>query len=162
MKMLVSAAAALALTATTALAADLKVGMITTLSGGGASLGIDVRDGFNLAVKQSGMDIEVIVEDDQASSLFDRFAVIDEYRPDHTFDLGRDLGRQIRTGRAVRDVERTANRLATRLRDDRRGLRRPFGIDVGGHHARAFRSVPLGDRPADPGTRAGHHGDMAF
>ena len=65
MKTLVSAAAALALTATTAFAADLKVGMITTLSGGGASLGIDVRDGFNLAVKQSGMDIEVIVEDDQ-------------------------------------------------------------------------------------------------
>ena len=65
MKTLVSAAAALALTATTALAADLKVGMITTLSGGGASLGIDVRDGFNLAVQQSGMDIEVIVEDDQ-------------------------------------------------------------------------------------------------
>ena len=65
MKTLVSAAAALALTASTAFAADLKVGMITTLSGGGASLGIDVRDGFNLAVKQSGMDIEVIVEDDQ-------------------------------------------------------------------------------------------------
>ncbi|MEO1548867.1 MAG: ABC transporter substrate-binding protein [Pseudomonadota bacterium] len=44
----------------------LKVGMITTLSGGGAGLGIDVRDGFLLAVKQSGSDnIEVIVEDDQ-------------------------------------------------------------------------------------------------
>lgn len=43
-----------------------KVGMITTLSGGGAGLGIDVRDGFLLAVKQSGRDdIEVIVEDDQ-------------------------------------------------------------------------------------------------
>lgn len=43
-----------------------KVGMITTLSGGGAGLGIDVRDGFMLAVKQSGnADIEVIVEDDQ-------------------------------------------------------------------------------------------------
>ncbi|PWW01379.1 amino acid/amide ABC transporter substrate-binding protein (HAAT family) [Hoeflea marina] len=42
-----------------------KVGMITTLSGGGASLGIDSRDGFLLAVKQSGTkDIEVIVEDD--------------------------------------------------------------------------------------------------
>lgn len=44
----------------------LKVGMITTLSGGGAGLGVDVRDGFLLAVKQSGnTDIEVIVEDDQ-------------------------------------------------------------------------------------------------
>jgi branched-chain amino acid transport system substrate-binding protein len=44
----------------------LKVGMITTLSGGGAGLGIDVRDGFMLAVEQSGnTDIEVIIEDDQ-------------------------------------------------------------------------------------------------
>lgn len=44
----------------------LKVGMITTLSGGGAGLGTDVRDGFLLAVKQSGnTEIEVIVEDDQ-------------------------------------------------------------------------------------------------
>ncbi|NNK78557.1 MAG: ABC transporter substrate-binding protein [Litoreibacter sp.] len=44
----------------------LKVGMITTLSGGGAGLGIDVRDGFMLAVKQSGNDkIEVVIEDDQ-------------------------------------------------------------------------------------------------
>ncbi len=43
-----------------------KVGMITTLSGGGAGLGIDVRDGFMLAVKQSGnTDISVVVEDDQ-------------------------------------------------------------------------------------------------
>ena len=44
----------------------LKVGMITTLSGGGAGLGIDVRDGFMLAIKQSGADnIEVVIEDDQ-------------------------------------------------------------------------------------------------
>jgi len=43
-----------------------KVGMITTLSGGGAGLGIDVRDGFMLAIKESGTDkIEVVVEDDQ-------------------------------------------------------------------------------------------------
>ncbi|WP_294611440.1 ABC transporter substrate-binding protein [uncultured Roseovarius sp.] len=46
--------------------ADIKVGMITTLSGGGAGLGIDVRDGFMLALEQSGRsDIEVIIEDDQ-------------------------------------------------------------------------------------------------
>ena len=46
--------------------AEVKVGMITTLSGGGASLGIDVRDGFMLAVEQSGRDdIEVVIEDDQ-------------------------------------------------------------------------------------------------
>lgn len=48
-----------------ALAEPVKVGMITTLSGGGAGLGIDVRDAFLLAIKQSGnKDIEVIVEDD--------------------------------------------------------------------------------------------------
>jgi len=46
--------------------AETKIGMITTLSGGGAGLGIDVRDGFMLAVKQSGRDdIEVVIEDDQ-------------------------------------------------------------------------------------------------
>ena len=45
---------------------DVKVGMITTLSGGGAGLGIDVRDGFLLAVKQADTGhLEVIVEDDQ-------------------------------------------------------------------------------------------------
>ncbi|ASJ73012.1 ABC transporter substrate-binding protein [Granulosicoccus antarcticus] len=43
-----------------------KVGMITTLSGGGAGLGIDVHDGFMLAIAQSGnKNIEVVVEDDQ-------------------------------------------------------------------------------------------------
>ena len=47
-------------------AEGVKVGMITTLSGGGAGLGIDVRDGFLLAVKQAGRDdIEVVIEDDQ-------------------------------------------------------------------------------------------------
>ena len=41
-----------------------KVGMITTLSGGGSGLGIDVRDGFLLALKGNN-DIEVVIEDDQ-------------------------------------------------------------------------------------------------
>jgi branched-chain amino acid transport system substrate-binding protein len=46
-------------------AEPVKVGMITTLSGGGAGLGIDVRDGFMLALKQSGnTEIEVVTEDD--------------------------------------------------------------------------------------------------
>ena len=64
-----TAAAALALS--TAAMADghggkVKIGMITTLTGGGAGLGIDIRDGFMLAVDQSGNDnIEVVVEDDQ-------------------------------------------------------------------------------------------------
>lgn len=59
------AAAALAI-AGTAGADPVKVGMITTLSGGGASLGIDTRDGFMLAVKQAGNpDLDVVIEDDQ-------------------------------------------------------------------------------------------------
>ncbi|MGY3438088.1 MULTISPECIES: ABC transporter substrate-binding protein [unclassified Marinovum] len=59
-------ATALATAATATWAEGLKVGMITTLSGGGAGLGIDVRDGFMLAVKQSGRDdIDVVIEDDQ-------------------------------------------------------------------------------------------------
>ncbi|MHA7886931.1 ABC transporter substrate-binding protein [Roseicyclus sp.] len=46
--------------------AETRIGMITTLSGGGASLGIDVRDGFLLAMEQAGRDdIELIVEDDE-------------------------------------------------------------------------------------------------
>ncbi|WP_375572274.1 MULTISPECIES: ABC transporter substrate-binding protein [Seohaeicola] len=64
----------LAMLATTALLAagaamaegKVKVGMITTLSGGGAGLGIDARDGFMLALKLSGSDaVEVVIEDDQ-------------------------------------------------------------------------------------------------
>ncbi|MDZ7602144.1 MAG: ABC transporter substrate-binding protein [Hoeflea sp.] len=65
--MLLGLTTALALIASAAVssAEPVKVGMITTLSGGGASLGIDVRDGFQLAIKQSGRtDIELIVEDD--------------------------------------------------------------------------------------------------
>ena len=63
---LVLAASVAALGATTATADPVKIGMITTLSGGGAGLGIDVRDGFLLAVKMSGdTDIEMVIEDDQ-------------------------------------------------------------------------------------------------
>ncbi len=61
-----AAAAALAASVAGAQADPVKVGMITTLSGGGAGLGIDVRDGFMLAVKQAGNeDLEVVIEDDQ-------------------------------------------------------------------------------------------------
>ena len=46
-------------------AESIKVGMITTLSGGGAGLGVDVRDGFMLALKNAGnTEIEVVTEDD--------------------------------------------------------------------------------------------------
>ena len=68
MNKLMTAVAAMAFLAgsMTASADGLKVGMITTLSGGGSALGIDVRDGFMLAIGQSGRtDIEVVIEDDQ-------------------------------------------------------------------------------------------------
>ena len=67
---LAAAAAAGLVFAAPALAADpVKVGMITTLSGGGASLGIDIRDGFELALKEregklGGVPTELIVVDD--------------------------------------------------------------------------------------------------
>ncbi|WP_065333134.1 ABC transporter substrate-binding protein [Tritonibacter mobilis] len=65
MKKLMLATAAAALAAGGAMA-DVKVGMITTLSGGGASLGIDTRDGFMLAMEGANRDdVEVVIEDDQ-------------------------------------------------------------------------------------------------
>jgi branched-chain amino acid transport system substrate-binding protein len=54
-----------------ALAADtVKVGLLSTLSGPGAALGVDIRDGFALGVQHSGGNLgglkaEVIVADDQ-------------------------------------------------------------------------------------------------
>ena len=63
LKTLMASAAVLMATQATA---DVKVGMITTLSGGGAGLGIDVRDGFMLATQMAGRDdLEVVIEDDQ-------------------------------------------------------------------------------------------------
>ncbi|WP_274627203.1 ABC transporter substrate-binding protein [Arvimicrobium flavum] len=48
-----------------AFAEPVKIGMITTLSGGGAGLGVDARDGFDLAIKLAGnKDITVVTEDD--------------------------------------------------------------------------------------------------
>ena len=52
-------------------AADkLKVGFLSTLSGPGAGLGVDIRDGFALGVKHSGgklggLPVEVLIADDQ-------------------------------------------------------------------------------------------------
>jgi branched-chain amino acid transport system substrate-binding protein len=60
----------LCLAASTVFADDaVKIGMITTLSGGGSGLGIDIRDGFQLAVDEEGgtlggVAIELIIEDD--------------------------------------------------------------------------------------------------
>ncbi len=77
-------AACLSTLAASSLAADsVKVGMMTTLSGPGASLGIDIRDGFNLAVKHlnkklGGLPAEIIIADDTqnpetAKQLAERF-----------------------------------------------------------------------------------------
>ncbi|WP_112312705.1 ABC transporter substrate-binding protein [Pseudogemmobacter bohemicus] len=66
--LLVSGIAALALAPVLAQAEGVKVGMITTLSGGGAGLGVDTRDGFLLALKnagEAGKAVELIIEDDQ-------------------------------------------------------------------------------------------------
>lgn len=60
-----------ALMAGSACAADqVKVGLLSTLSGPGAGLGVDIRDGFNLAVKHmngkiGNLPAEVVVVDDQ-------------------------------------------------------------------------------------------------
>jgi len=75
--------ASLRLVATAALAAcsvaavaqstePVRVGLLSTLSGPGAGLGVDIRDGFQLAVKLNdgklgGRAAEVIVADDQAN-----------------------------------------------------------------------------------------------
>ncbi|APX21914.1 MAG: ABC transporter substrate-binding protein [Rhodobacteraceae bacterium] len=64
MKSLLAAASLVAMAATAQ--AEVKIGMITTLSGGGASLGVDTRDGFMLAMEAAGRDdVEIIIEDDQ-------------------------------------------------------------------------------------------------
>ncbi|MFT6658251.1 ABC transporter substrate-binding protein [Maritalea sp.] len=65
-KKIAASALALSLAASSlAYAGGAKIGMITTLSGGGSGLGIDVRDGFMLAIGQSdNKDVEVVIEDD--------------------------------------------------------------------------------------------------
>ena len=66
----VAALAALAMAWPAAAADKLKIGFVSTLSGPNASIGIDIRDGFNLAVKLAGgklggLPTEVQVVDDQ-------------------------------------------------------------------------------------------------
>ena len=82
-RLLLLLAAALFFIATTAFAGTVKIGMITTLSGGGSALGIAVRDGFKLAIDQEGgklggYPVKLIVEDDsrkpdKAKQISDRF-----------------------------------------------------------------------------------------
>jgi branched-chain amino acid transport system substrate-binding protein len=69
--LLASSVVALAVAPLFAAAADkVKVGFVSTLSGPSAALGVDIRDGFLLAVKMNGgklggLPAEVLVSDDQ-------------------------------------------------------------------------------------------------
>jgi branched-chain amino acid transport system substrate-binding protein len=64
----------MAATGSTAMAADkVKVGLLSTLSGAGAGLGVDIRDGFTLGLKHlggklGGLPAEVIIADDQQNA----------------------------------------------------------------------------------------------
>lgn len=65
-------ALAFACTLSTHAADKLKIGFISTLSGPSSALGIDIRDGFNLALKHAGgqfggLVTEIITADDQQS-----------------------------------------------------------------------------------------------
>jgi len=67
---IVAAALAVLLPAGAQAAERIKVGFISTLSGPSAALGVDIRDGFQLAVKMAGgriggLPAEVLVGDDQ-------------------------------------------------------------------------------------------------
>ena len=79
----------LALAATAVSAADkVKIGFVSTLSGPNASIGSDIRDGFNLAIKMNGgklggLPAEVLVGDDQlkpelAKQLAERYLKLDK------------------------------------------------------------------------------------
>jgi branched-chain amino acid transport system substrate-binding protein len=81
--------ALLAASVGTALAADkVKIGFVSTLSGPSSALGVDIRDGFQLAVKLNGgklggLPAEVLVSDDQfkpdvARGLFERYVKRDK------------------------------------------------------------------------------------
>lgn len=69
LKQLVLPLALCALSANALAADNIKIGMMTTLSGPGASLGVDIRDGFNLALKHldkklGGLPADVMIADD--------------------------------------------------------------------------------------------------
>ena len=69
---LTALAAALMLAVSIHAAERIKVGFVSTLSGPGAGLGVDIRDGFNLAMKSlngklGGLPAEVLIADDQQS-----------------------------------------------------------------------------------------------
>lgn len=76
-------ALAVALASSVQAADKVKIGFMSTLSGPGAAIGTDIRDGFNLAVKMSsgklgGLPAEILVTDDQQNPDAGRQAV-DKY-----------------------------------------------------------------------------------
>jgi branched-chain amino acid transport system substrate-binding protein len=69
---LVCAAACVSMSAMAQSAEPVKIGLLSTLSGPGAGLGVDIRDGFQLAVKLAGNKLggrpaEIVIADDQAN-----------------------------------------------------------------------------------------------
>src|SRR5687768_10356601 len=67
---LIAAVAAAAFATSAQAASELKIGFLSTLSGPASALGIEVRDGFNLALKLhggklGGLPTEVVMGDDQ-------------------------------------------------------------------------------------------------
>ena len=69
-KLIIGALAAGALVTSAHAANELKIGFLSTLSGPGGGIGIEVRDGFNLALKLAGgklggLPTEIVFADDQ-------------------------------------------------------------------------------------------------
>jgi branched-chain amino acid transport system substrate-binding protein len=87
-KSIILAALALLCAASAQAADKVKVGFVSTLSGPGAAIGIDIRDGFNLAMKISGgklggLPAEISISDDQQSPDAGR-QIVDKYlKRDH-------------------------------------------------------------------------------
>jgi len=82
MKLRTSAAVimALAMSGAACAADSFKVGLMTTLSGPGATVGVEIRDGFELGVKHlggkiGGVDTKVLVVDDQQKADIGRQAL---------------------------------------------------------------------------------------
>src|SRR4051812_43516880 len=68
--LLMAGGLALALASTAQAADKVKVGFMSTLSGPGAALGVDIRDGFELVAKNNGgklggLTAEISIVDDQ-------------------------------------------------------------------------------------------------
>ena len=87
-KAILAAGLAFALAMSAQAADQVKVGFMSTLSGPAAAIGIDIRDGFNLALKMSGgklggLPAEVIITDDQQNPEIGR-QIVDKYiKRDH-------------------------------------------------------------------------------